>query len=118
VRCLDTNPWVTGAETCELVMALDAMGRRDTAMRLLRDMQHLRADDGGYWTGYVYADDAVWPRERTTYTAAAVILAVDALAGTTPGSDLFRGATRPTDFAEIGLECGCTNDSSALFRLN
>jgi hypothetical protein len=48
-----------------------------------------------------------WPEEHTTYTAAAVILAVDALSGTTPGSDIFRGSTLPGDFAEIGLECGC-----------
>ena len=24
IRCVDTNPWVTGAETCELALALDA----------------------------------------------------------------------------------------------
>jgi hypothetical protein len=107
IRCVATNPWVTGAETCELALALDAVGRRAPAAALLRDMQHLRADDGGYWTGYVYPDDAVWPRERTTYTAAAVILAVDALSGTTPGSGIFRGAGLPGDFPELGLECGC-----------
>ena len=27
IRCVDTNPWVTGAETCELVMALDCPRR-------------------------------------------------------------------------------------------
>ena len=42
IRCVDTNPWVTGAETCELVMALDALGDRDRALRLFADMQHLR----------------------------------------------------------------------------
>ena len=26
IRCVDDRPWVTGAETCELVMALDAIG--------------------------------------------------------------------------------------------
>lgn len=26
IRCVDHRPWVTGAETCELVLALDAMG--------------------------------------------------------------------------------------------
>ena len=42
VRCVDTNPWVTGAETCELVLALDALGDRDRARRLFADVQHLR----------------------------------------------------------------------------
>jgi hypothetical protein len=107
VRCVDTNPWVTGAETCELVLALDALGDRSRALALLGDMQHLRDEDGGYGTGYVYPDDARWPIEQTTYTAAAVVLAVDALSGSTPGTDLFRGASLPSAFPEIGLGCGC-----------
>ena len=58
IRCVDTNPWVTGAETCELVMALDALGDHAPRARACsRDMQHLRHDDGRYWTGYVYPDE-------------------------------------------------------------
>ncbi len=119
IRCVDTNPWVTGAETCELVLALDAIGDHERALRLLRDMQHLRAEDGGYWTGWVYADpgypndnpDVYWPVEHTTYTAAAVILAVDALGErfgeATPGSGIMRGSSLAAPFAELALECGC-----------
>jgi hypothetical protein len=113
ILCVDTNPWVTGAETCELALALDALGDRTRARGLLRDMQHLRAADGGYWTGYVYPDAARWPVEHTTYTAAAVVLAVDALAGSTPGADIFRGGSLPAGFPEIGLECGCDPALSA-----
>lgn len=112
ILCVDTNPWVTGAETCELAMALDNLGDRERALTLLRDMQHLRSDDGKYWTGYVYPDDVNWPVEHTTYTAAAVILAVDALSVTTPGSDIFRGSTLPSGFPEIGLQCGCETADS------
>jgi hypothetical protein len=107
--CVDTNPWVTGAETCELAMSLDAVGERSQALTLLADMQHLRAGDGSYWTGYVYPDKLNWPVEQTTWTAAAVILAVDALSDTTPGSDIFRGSSLPSVFPEIGLECGCSS---------
>lgn len=95
VRCVADRPWVTGAETCELAMALAAAGQRDAAVEQLAAMQHLRAEDGGYWTGYVFADDAVWPVERTTWTAAAVVLAADAVSGATPGARLFTEPDRP-----------------------
>ncbi|WP_299957230.1 prenyltransferase [uncultured Modestobacter sp.] len=89
VRCVADRPWVTGAETCELALALAAAGRPDDATEQLAAMQHLRAEDGSYWTGLVYADDARWPVERTTWTAAAVVLAADAIAGTGPAATLF-----------------------------
>lgn len=107
IKCVDANPWVTGAETCELVMALDAVGDRARARQLFADMQHLRDTGGRYWTGYVYPDEAHWPAEHTTYTAAAVILAADALGHGTPGSDIMRGASLPAPFAAFSLECGC-----------
>ena len=88
-------------------MALDALGDRARALRLLADMQHLRAEEGRYFTGYVFRDDANWPAEHTTYTAAAVVLAVDALSGASAGSDIMRGTSLAPDFAEIALECGC-----------
>ncbi|WP_312720886.1 prenyltransferase [Mobilicoccus sp.] len=80
IHCVDDHPWVTGAETCELALALTALDRREEAARLVADMQHLRDEDGSYWTGYVYPDDARWPIERSTWTAAAVILATQVLA--------------------------------------
>lgn len=107
-RCVDTNPWVTGAETAELAMALDAVGDHDRARQVLADVQHLRAGDGGYWTGWVWPDDVFWPEEHTTFTAAAMILAVDALSRTTPGSGIMRG--EPLDVQpELALECGCAD---------
>jgi hypothetical protein len=88
-RCVADRPWVTGAETCELALALAAAGQTDAAVEQLAAMQHLRHDDGSYWTGLVYADDARWPEERTTWTAAAVVLAADALSGASPAAGLF-----------------------------
>lgn len=114
VRCVDDNPWVTGAETAELVMALDALGRSDQAHRLLREIQHLRAEDGSYWTGLVFDPEPVrWPHEQTTYTSAAVVLAVDALARVTPGSGIMRGSGLGSGFPEWALECGCSSEWDA-----
>jgi hypothetical protein len=101
-RCVDDQPWVTGAETCELSLALAAAGLRDPALEQLAAMQHLRHDDGSYWTGFVYPDDTRWPVERTTWTAAAVVLAADALAGTGPAAGLF---AHPAALPPAGL-CG------------
>ncbi|HET6394243.1 MAG TPA: prenyltransferase [Blastococcus sp.] len=88
-RCVADRPWVTGAETCELALALAVADQPDAALEQLTAMQHLRADDGSYWTGLVFADGKRWPVERTTWTAAAVVLAADALTGATPASELF-----------------------------
>lgn len=92
VRCVADQPWVTGAETCELALALATMGERDAAAELVAAMQHLREADGSYWTGLVLTDGVRWPVERTTWTAAAVVLAVDALHGQHPRSAIFRDA--------------------------
>jgi hypothetical protein len=120
IHCVDTNPWVTGAETCELAMALEAVGDHDRALQLFRDMQHLRAEEGKYWTGWVYGDDVNWPVEHTTYTAAAVILAADALGQTygrsTRGAAIMQGATLARHFGEIALECGCPSADSVTRR--
>ena len=87
VRCVSTNPWVTGGETCELALALWAIGDAERARTLLRDIQHLRDEaDGLYWTGYAYEADkdgnqpAVWPPEKTAWTAGALLLALAVLA--------------------------------------
>jgi hypothetical protein len=110
IRCVDASPWVTGAETCELVMALDCLDDHARARQLYADMQHLRHENGSYWTGYVYPDEVNWPGEQTTYTAAAVILAADELSRTSPASGIMRGETLAAHFREIGLECGCPGE--------
>jgi len=79
VRCVHDQPWVTGGETAELALTLAARGDRDRAEKLLTDIQRLRHDDGSYWTGYQFANDVLWPDERTTWTAGALLLADAAL---------------------------------------
>ena len=97
------------AKELELALTLDAVGDRPRARDLFDSVQHLRGDDGGFWTGYVWPDDAIWPEERTTWTAAAVVLAADALAGSSSGSGIFRGDGLPTliriSSADCDLQC-------------
>jgi hypothetical protein len=89
-----------------LVLALDAMGSRPAALRQFAAMQHLREDDGSYWTGLVFSDGKRWPVERTTWTGAAVILAADALSCTTAANGIFRGADLPRGL-EGDYDCEC-----------
>ncbi len=90
VRCVSDRPWVTAAETSECVMACLAVGMDDEALDLFRWAQRLRDDDGAYFTGLVFPELVHFPAdERSAYTAAAVILAADALEGTSPTSSLF-----------------------------
>ena len=109
VRCVRDEPWVTGAETCELALALDAIGDRERALELFAGIQHLRDADGAYWTGLQFANQAHFPAERSNWTAAAIILAADALAGTTGGAHLFRqaGADRAAVPPPDAAACGC-----------
>ncbi len=94
-RCVHDRPWVTAAETSECVIAHLAAGERAKAEHLFVSAQTLRDDsDGRYFTGLVYPELIHFPElEKSTYTAAAVILAADALQGANPTSDLFTNHT-------------------------
>jgi len=100
-RCVSDRPWVTAAETCELVMSLDAVGGHEHAHMLLRSVQFLRAEGGGYWTGANFEGDAfhldgeLYPVEQPTWNSASVVLAANALAGDGPTAGLFRGERLP-----------------------
>jgi hypothetical protein len=97
VRCVSDRPWVTAAETAECVMAYDAAGLTAEAWELFTWAQHLRCPDGSYWTGCVYPQAVSFPDgERSTYTAAAIVLAANALAGHGPAAGLFRGDGLPS----------------------
>ena len=88
-RCVADEPWVTVAETAELVAAMAAAGSDGEAAEVLGWLGRFRDDDGAYWTGYQFEHDAVWPEKRPTWTAGAVLLAADAVAGVTPAADFF-----------------------------
>ncbi|WP_165986979.1 prenyltransferase [Streptomyces sp. YIM 98790] len=105
VRCVLPNPWVTGGESAELALALWSVGDTGRATEILRWIQHLRAGNGLYWTGYVYPDRAVWPEELTSWTAGSVLLAVAALTGDHATREVFGGLRLP-----YGLAPDCCAD--------
>ncbi|WP_066362736.1 prenyltransferase [Herbidospora mongoliensis] len=110
IRCVSDQPWVTGAESCELVLALDAVDD-PRALAIFTEMQHLRHPDGSYWTGWQFVNERHFPNERSAYTAAAVILAADALSRTTPANGIFRDAGAIAE-DRATEDCGCQRAGS------
>jgi len=90
VRCVSDQPWVTIAESCELVLALTAMGHTTHARILFSWICERTFKDNTFWCGFTVPDMAIWPTEKITWTNAAVLLAADALYEITPGWRLFR----------------------------
>jgi hypothetical protein len=87
VRCVSDRPWITAAETCELVLALLVVGDRERAEQLFSWVQFLRHDDGAYWCGMNFEDarfdepGEYFTADQPTWNSAAVVLAGQALAG-------------------------------------
>ena len=88
-KCVVEEPWVTVAESSELVIALVKLGLIEKAEYIFNSLHQWRDEDGLYWTGYVYTDEKFWPVEKPTWTAGAVLLAADSLYRFTRGSQLF-----------------------------
>jgi len=85
VRCVADKDWVTAAETAECAMAHLGAGEVGTARRLLEWTGHLRHHDGSYFTGMVHPQRDHFPAgERSTYSAAAIVLTAAALTGAGP----------------------------------
>ena len=98
---MSDRPWVTAAETCEL-RPRPPRGRRAATRPSTSTgwIQHLQTDGGGWMTGIVYPELKHFPGgERSTYTAAAVVLTADALSATSPASRLFTDAHPPAGAA-------------------
>jgi hypothetical protein len=116
IRCVSDEPWVTGAETCELALALDAIGDQARALDLLDQIQHLRDPGGAYWTGWQFVNRAHFPAEQSAWTAATVVLAADALSGATGGAGIFADVTAGPRAAELpaalSAACGCGSASA------
>lgn len=89
VRCVSDRPWTTIAETSELVLTLAAIGEHERAKMVFNWIRDKKYDDGSYWMGVTFPDSVVWPEEKTSWTAAAVLIAYDALSCLTPACCIF-----------------------------
>jgi len=96
-RCVSDNPWITIAETSELILSLAAMGEHKLGQTVMSWIHNRLYDDGSYWCGFTFPDMVIWPAERLTWTNAAVMMAADALYHITPAYQLFNHS-----FWEIG----------------
>lgn len=89
-RCVRDAPWYTVAETCELVLALYAIGLEARAAEIFSWTHWQRTETGAYWTGTTHPGLEIYPEgEQTTWTAATVLLAHDALHEDTRTHDFF-----------------------------
>ena len=93
VRCVSDQPWVTIAETSELVLALYAVGRVKKADIVFSWIQDRIYEDKSFWCGYTYPDMVIWPEEKLSWTNAVVLMAADALYDLSPASSLFSHAS-------------------------
>ena len=65
----------------------------------------MRVEEGRYLTGVVHPNGVAFPdRERTTYSAAAVILAADALSEASPAAGLFTHRTGLPELLETAAQ--------------
>ena len=90
-RCVSDRPWITVAETSELIITLNKIDEIKKAKDLFKKVSELKdPKDNIFWMGYVFDDEKYWPIEKPTWTAAAYILAANALNGFTSAGDFFK----------------------------
>ena len=89
VLCVSDQPWVTVAETSELVISLAAIGEFEAAEMVFGWILDKKYEDEAFWTGVTVPDCEIYTKEKTAWTAAAVLIAADILYGLTSASTLF-----------------------------
>ena len=89
VRCVSDKPWVTIAETSELILALAGMGNHELAAIVFNWICDRRYEDGTYWCGFTCPDPVIWPEDKITWTNAVALIAADSIYNFTPASVLF-----------------------------
>jgi len=89
IRCVSDRPWITIAETSELVLALTGIGNYKIGEILFNWISERKFEDGSHWCGFTFPDMVIWPEDKITWTNGVVIMAADALYQISPASVLF-----------------------------
>ena len=94
IKCVIEEPWVTVAETSEFILALMCAGYDDEAKRLLFDVLNISDEEGIPFMGWQYEQNIFWPKEKPSWTAAALMLSADCVFDYSDASDLFKSDQR------------------------
>ena len=65
------------------------MGSMNLSEVVFSWIQNRTNEDGSYWCGFTCPDMTIWPKDKSTWTNAAVLIAADAIYDLTPASRLF-----------------------------
>lgn len=117
-HCVLGEPWVTVAETCELVLALLSVGRRTDAAQLYEQQSRYRDSDGAYWMGWQYEEKIFWPQEKPSWTQAAAILAGDALYNVSPAHSFLTHRAQPALRSTLRLATASTSSNKPDAKAN
>ena len=74
--CRKNKPWVTFAESSELIMALCIAKQTHKAKKLFDWIIQKPDQDHLFWMGYEHQERCFWPLEKPSWTSAAILLAL------------------------------------------
>ena len=89
IKCVEDEPWVTVAETCEFIISLMASNSKELALKLLSDVINISNKKGEPYMGWQYVESIFWPNEKPSWTAAALMISADSVLNHTSAFDLF-----------------------------
>ena len=89
IKCVIEEPWVTVAETSELIISLMIYGDQEKSVELLTDVLNITDENKIPYMGWQYEENIFWPNEKPSWTAAALIIAADTVLNFSNASNLF-----------------------------
>ena len=90
VKCVVEEPWVTVAETSEFIVSLVISNEIEEAKKLLIEVMNISDLNDIPYMGWQYEENIFWPKEKPSWTAAALILAADSIYDFSSGSDILK----------------------------